>query len=181
MKWVREVIERVETALIGTSDPLERRRLTVYRLRILGYTLETIAEEMNMSYETARLDLRWCFNNLPPVYANAEDFRRVSIPQLENIFQMLVTPRTVVQVLESGETLQHVELPSLQALKVAREVKDTQAKLLGAYQAVDVREGDETYSYTVTVSKPRFELEGESDSDSALSEQVQETAAIEAA
>lgn len=159
MDWVREVIQRVDTALIGVVDPVEKRRLTVYRLRTLGYMLEDIAEELNCSYGTVRRDLEWCFTNLPTTYANAEEFRRIAIPQLEYLFRMLVTPRTIVESTDTGETVTRVEPPELTAIKVAASIKAEQAKLLGAYRAVDVQDGEETTTYTVTVSKPRFEIE----------------------
>lgn len=150
---MQQILQRVEASLVGESDPIRRRRMIVYRLRVKGYTLETIAEEMNISVGTAYADLEWCFANLPPVFANAEDFRRVSVPQLEGMFEQLVTPQVVLEQTETGETVQRLQMPSVQALRTAKEIKDTQAKLLGAYKPVVVDDGAETITYTVTVSK----------------------------
>lgn len=150
---MQQIMQRVEASLVGETDPIRRRRMLVYRLRVMGYTLETIAEELNMSYGTAHGDLEWCFANLPPVFANAEDFRRVSVPQLEGMFEQLVTPQVVLEQTDTGETIQRLQMPSVQALRTAKEIKDTQAKLLGAYKPVVVDDGAETITYSVTVSK----------------------------
>lgn len=168
--WVRQIVERVETALVNVTDPVERRRLTVYRLRTLGYTEWSIAEELHISIATVSRDLDWCFANLPPAYKNAEDFRRVSIVQLEEQYQRVVTPRVVLETTETGETVERLELPSLVAEKVARDIKDTQSKLLGAYKSASVDEGEDTVSFTLTVSKPRFDIEGTATEQESIEE-----------
>lgn len=160
MSWVDRAIERIETALVGVTDPILRRRMTVYRLRLSGYTIHWIAEELNISGGTAHADMQWCYQNLPPAYANADEFRFISIGQLEQQYQRVMTPRVVLETTETGETIERVELPSLVAEKVARELKAEQAKLLGAYKTVSVDDDGDTATYTVTVSKPRFEIEG---------------------
>lgn len=167
---MRHMLERIETALVGVTDPVERRRRTVYRLRAMGYTLESVAEELNISYGTAHGDEQWCHANLPAAYANAEEFRRISIPQLEYLYQLLVTPRIVLETTDGGETIERLELPGPVAIRTAASVKAEQSKLLGAYRSVSVDDGGDTVTYTLTVTKPRFDIEGAATEQESIEE-----------
>jgi hypothetical protein len=141
VNWVEHVIQRAEAALISTTDPIERRRLTIWKLRIQGYTLVNIAEQLGISYGTAHADMQWCYKNAPMAYESAEEFRHIGIAQLEQQYQMLVTPRVILDTTETGDIVERVEAPSLMALKVAQSAKDMQAKLLGAYAPTRVEAG----------------------------------------
>lgn len=151
--WVDRIVQRIETALASVSDPMLRRRMMVYRLRTLGYTIHAIAEELNMSVGTAHADMEWCYKNLPPAYQTADEFRFVAISQLEEQYQRIVRPYVVLEQTESGEMVERIQYPSLVAEKVAKEIKAEQAKLLGAYKTASVEEGPDTVTYTVTVSR----------------------------
>jgi hypothetical protein len=118
--WVDGVVERVEAALVGVENPVEKRRLTVYRLRTMGYKLEDIAAELKVAYGTVRRDLDWCFENLPAAFANAEQFRHIALSTAEDQIQRL-TDR-----LRSG-----TQNPDVTE-RVLLSVRDYQAKLLGA-------------------------------------------------
>lgn len=177
VSWVDKIVDRIETALVGVTDPILRRRMMVYRLRTLGYTIHAAAEELNISYGTAQGDIEWCYRNLPPAYANAEEFRFIAIGQLEEQYQRVMRPRTVLEQTESGDTVERIELPSLVAEKVGKEIKAEQAKLLGAYRTAVIDEGPDTVTYSVTVSRPRFE-EGGAEVASGQPQTILEGAAV---
>lgn len=99
---------------------LNARRVRAWRLRLAGYSILDIAEELGVSVGTAHADLKWAMANLTSAYESAEAFRHLSIPQLEEQYRRL---------LEMGTESSH---------RVALAVKDMQAKLLGAYAPTKV-------------------------------------------
>ncbi len=120
-----EEVSWVETTMDLVAQELERaeleggdkfkERVNAWRLRLVGYSMIDIAEELGISVGTAHADVHWAQEHLASAYESAEAFRRVSLPQLDQQYRELLAMRT--------ET----------AHRVAMGVKDLQAKLLGAY------------------------------------------------
>lgn len=102
------------------GSDLEVRRVRAWRLRLSGYSIQDIADEMNCSVSTAHGYIKWAMENLPSAYTTAEEFRHVSLSQLEQQYKRLV------------------EMDTEGSVRVALQVKDMQAKLLGAYAPTKV-------------------------------------------
>ena len=117
MESAEEELKRVEEEGV---DPLLVRRVRAWNLRLRGYSIQEIGEELRISIGSAHSDLKWCHENLPPAYETAEDFKRISLQQLDAQYRRVTSGR-------NGEP------PTDIAERVAIAIKDAQAKLLGAY------------------------------------------------
>jgi len=82
---------------------------------VLGHSIEQVADLLGISIATAWRDLRWCLDNVPAAYENAEDYRRVSLRRLDEMIR-----RHQLSTSDAGD-------------RTILAVADMQAKLLGAY------------------------------------------------
>lgn len=124
-------IERADQAIDDATqldDEKMLERTKAWKLRVTGYNIQDIAEELGISVGTAHADVRWCLDNLPAAYESAEDFRRVALPRLDEQYRRLTAGRTITI---EGEPV--YEPPTETAMRVAQSALDLQAKLLGAY------------------------------------------------
>lgn len=148
-----EVLDQLNTQFINIVDDELRRRLMVYRLRILGYSPHAIADAFNASLTDVAADTRWCVHNLAPTYGSVHEFRQISIAQLEEIYQLLITPRVILETLPSGETIRSIVPPTTNDIRTALAIKAEQAKFTGAH-AYPADQNEREVTYTVTVTKP---------------------------
>lgn len=131
-----DALERAEQGVVLAAGELTVRRAKAWKLRILGYSIHDIAEELNVAVSTAHADVRWCLDNYPPAYETAEDFRRVSLLQLDRQYRMLMDGRLKYD--EDGQPVlgadgkQMRDEPNESAQRVAMGVKELAAKMLGA-------------------------------------------------
>lgn len=120
--WVDKALDLIDTEL----ERVEREgnyklieRVKAWQLRIKGYSIIDIADELGISVGTAHADVRWCIDHLPPAFETTEDFRRISLQQLEKQYERVTAGR-------NGEP------PTEIAERVGIAIKDLQAKILGA-------------------------------------------------
>jgi DNA-directed RNA polymerase specialized sigma24 family protein len=115
MKLVEAELEKAERE--GGYKLIER--ISAWKLRIQGYSIVDIAEELDIGIGTAHKDVKWCIANLPAAYETAEDFKHVSLEQLEKQYKRVMAGR-------DGEP------PTEIAERVGVAIKELQARLLGA-------------------------------------------------
>lgn len=149
----QEVVDQLNTQFVNIIDDELRRRLIVYRLRILGYSPHVIADALNTSLSAVADDTRWCVNNLAPTYGSVHEFRQISIAQLEEIYQLLITPRVILETLPSGETIRSIVPPTTNDIRTALAIKAEQAKFTGAH-VHPVDQGDHDVTYVLNVAQP---------------------------
>lgn len=92
-------------------------RIRAWRLKLAGYSYLDIAEEMGISSGAAHKYVKWAMENLPSAYSSAEEFKHISLEGLDEQYKRLV---------------------QMGSYKVALQVRDMQAKLLGAYAPTKV-------------------------------------------
>lgn len=125
-----QALDKVEIEILDAEDMITLRRCRAWKLRLMGYGIEHIAEELRVSHGTAQADVRWALDHLPSAYESAEDFRRITLKQLDDQFRRLTQEREIID----NETGRVIKLPPTEtAERVALANKDLQAKLLGAY------------------------------------------------
>lgn len=121
---MEDIVHRADQTLaeLDSSDPVMQRRAKAWRMRLDSYALQDIAESLGVSFGTAQADIQWCLKNYPPAYESADDFRRITILQLEGAKHRLWCR------LMSRDT----DNPDITE-RVLMSAQDMQAKLLGAY------------------------------------------------
>lgn len=122
-----KAMERIERALkrVDEDDYKAVERLNTWKLRIQGYTIVDIAEELDIAVGTAHKNIQWCLKNLPAAFETVEDFKRIALSQLEKQYQRVTSER-------NGEP------PTEIAERVGVAIKELQAKILGALSPTKV-------------------------------------------
>lgn len=125
---VGNAVDRADAALaeLGPDASAKmRERLTAWSLRIKGYSIYNIADELHLSVGAVHADIKWCLANLPAAYESTESFRHMAMDALDEQLARLQSGR-------NGEP------PTDTAERVIVAIRDMQAKLLGAYAPTKV-------------------------------------------
>lgn len=110
----------IRDAVTKKEPAIRIRRARAWKLRISGYSLAEIAEELHYSTRGACEDIQWCQENYPPAYETVDDFRRASLATLDAQIKRLV------KRLEQGDGTDTTE-------HVLQKAREQQARLLGAF------------------------------------------------
>lgn len=113
-----DLLARVESELENARDETLKRRINAWKMRLLGHSFITIAEELDVSIGTAHADVRWCHENLPLAFDSTQDFRHIALERIESWFVALA------EACARGDD---------SAIKTSNMLTDMQAKLLGGY------------------------------------------------
>lgn len=106
------------------AEEFAKKSAHAWSLRLKGYNLTHIGEEMGVSFPTAQKYVEWAMENIPSVIESAEDFKRVALDRIEAWVAALEPQRA------EGDVM---------AYRVSQSLLDQQAKILGVYtQRLDV-------------------------------------------
>lgn len=114
---LEKLLSEVEREELEAPERL-KARIHAWALRLQGYSVADIAEDLGVTNQTAYNHLEWAQKNLPSAHRSAEDFIRTSIDRLEVQYRQLSIGR---------------ELGSEMAHRVSAALVDQQAKMLGVY------------------------------------------------
>lgn len=136
---ISKLRDQVELDLVNVADPVERRRLTAFMLRtVRNRSIAEIARTMNLSVGTVHADIQWGYQNYPPAYETAEEFRRATLTQLDEMIAYLANTRIIIRTTETGDTYEETEYPSREDFIAIGRLRDQMAKLLGAYSPREI-------------------------------------------
>lgn len=112
------LINELEQIKTQASDK-EKIRWDAWQLKIQGYSIDLIAQQLGKSTQTIYLYFEWCMRQLPHVKEQLEEFTRVTVLRLEAQYRQLAIARF------KGDIMAH---------KVSLDILDQQGKLLGVHK-----------------------------------------------
>lgn len=138
---VDHAMERAEDGIresLETDNHIAQRRARVWKMRIMGYSVAEIAEELKCAFGTAHGDIKWCLKNYPPAYESADELRHVSLERLDAQYRRVLSPRPRYD--EQANVVGY-DPPMERGELIAQRALDMMHKLLGAYAPTRVETG----------------------------------------